>query len=113
MAGIRRREALLNDASFCEVTCLYRDAANFKCWGSFVVKGDLSVSDLTPHLIDGEFFIPSRIGIPDLTPEVWTEFDHEYHEIDAVEWTAPAPFAFSASHLVELMRSQSVNEWRR
>jgi hypothetical protein len=98
---------------FFEVSYLYRDAANFKCRGSFVVKGPLSLGELTPYLIEEEHFIPELVGIPSLTPDHWTELDHEYHEIEAIEPTEPGPFAFTAAQFITRMKHQGAREWRR
>lgn len=103
----------MTDIAYFEVTYLYRDAANFKCRGSFAVKGPLALDDLYPHMIEKEFFIPELVGIPALTPDMWTEHDHEYHEIECIEPTEPTFYAFTAEQLVERMRQQSAREWRR
>ena len=67
---------------------LYRDASNYKQHGSVVFRGTISLKDIRPLLIDGEYFIPSQAGIPDLQHkfkdqgfEYPTEDDHAWHEI--------------------------------
>ena len=100
------------DNPYCKVTYLYRDAANFKCWGSFVVKGSLCLDDLTAHMIDREFFVPELIGVPPLCPEFKTEIDHDYHEVNLIEPSPAAPYAFTAEELIERMRQRSEVEWQ-
>lgn len=67
---------------------LYRDASNYKQHGRVVFRGTISLKDIRPLLIDGEYFIPSQAGIPDLQHkfkdqgfEYPTEDDHAWHEI--------------------------------
>ncbi|HBA60924.1 MAG TPA: hypothetical protein DCZ92_08905 [Elusimicrobia bacterium] len=67
---------------------LYRDASNYKQHGSVVLQGAISLKDIQPLLIDGEYFIPSQAGLPDLQHkfkdqgfEYPTEDDHAWHEI--------------------------------
>lgn len=96
---------------FFEISYLYRDASNYKCWGTFVVKGSISIHDLRPYLIDQEYFIPQRIGVPALTPEEFSEDDHLFHEIHSTRQCAKAPYAFTADELVERVRSCSRRGW--
>ena len=67
---------------------LYRDASNYKQHGSVVLRGTISLKDIRHLLIDGEYFIPSPAGLPDLQPkfkdqgfEYPTGDDHEWHEV--------------------------------
>lgn len=98
---------------FCEISYLYRDAANFKCWGSFVVKGNICLSDLTEHMIDKEYFIPEMAGIPKLNPDEWSDDDHDFHEIQSVKSCDRAPYAFTAAELVRIFCEQSRLGWIR
>ena len=67
---------------------LYRDASNYKQHGSVVLRGAISLKDIRPLLLDGEYFIPSQAGLPGLQHkfrkqgfEYPTEYDHAWHEI--------------------------------
>jgi len=73
---------------------LYRDASNYKQFGSVVLQGSISVKDIRPLLIDGEYFIPSQVGLPDLQHkfkeqefEYPTGDDHAWHEIVSMRTT--------------------------
>lgn len=73
---------------------LYRDASNYKQHGSVVLRGEISLKDIRPLLIDGEYFIPSQAELPDLQHkfrdqgfEYPTEDDHAWHEIVSVRPT--------------------------
>ena len=73
---------------------LYRDASNYKQHGSVVLEGAISLKDIRTLLIDGEYFIPSQAGLPDLQQkfkdqgfEYPTEDDHAWHEIVSVRPT--------------------------
>ena len=73
---------------FCVFEYLYRDAANYKAWGTLVLRGAATESDLkvlATHFESGEFFIAEQLGIPPLYAELW-EFsngpsidDHVWH----------------------------------
>lgn len=73
---------------------LYRDAANYKQFGSVVVhpSEDSTLEELDlylkKHLIQEEFFVPCHLGIPQLQTSPYDQhLDHEWHEYDYLEWT--------------------------
>ena len=78
---------------FCVFEYLYRDAANYKAWGTLVLRGAATESDLAvlaTHFESGEFFIAEQLGIPPLYAELW-EFsngpsidDHVWHTFHAL-----------------------------
>jgi len=77
---------------------LYRDASNYKQHGSAVLRGNISLDSIRHLLIDGEYFIPSQIGLPDLQYkfkeqgfEYPTEDDHNWHEIISMQPTIKKP----------------------
>lgn len=106
-----RRSLKRDTDQFFEVTYLYRDAANYKCWGTFVIRGTLQMCDLIEHMISGEFFVPEAVGIPQLTPEHWTEDDHAFHEIHSIESCGSAPCAFTAGELIGAFRRRNKSGW--
>lgn len=68
---------------------LYRDASNYKAWGSLLLKGQVTQADvdaLGKCLEGGEFFIAEQVGVPPVYAELWeisggaTEDDHVWHE---------------------------------
>ena len=53
---------------------LYRDASNYKAWGTMQLKGNASkaeIEELKNTLESGEFFIAEQLGIPPLYAELW------------------------------------------
>ena len=71
---------------------LYRDADNYKMPNSVVVKGLLSEDQkkiIMSSLQDGEFFIPSQVGLPETrVDEFWDrESDHVFFELDEDSFT--------------------------
>jgi hypothetical protein len=69
----------------------YRDAANYKAHGAVLLSGE-ATSDhhrrLRESLIDGEYFIPERVGILSLREQLYgdtgagaTRDDHLLHEL--------------------------------
>ena len=70
---------------------LYRDASNYKVWGSLLLEGAASESDtarLYAVLHDYDFFIAEQVGIPALYEYLWqysdgpNEDDHVWHAFD-------------------------------
>jgi len=69
---------------------LYRDAGNYKNWGDvvFLYSGGCDASYLAQKvrtsLIDGEFFVAEKAGVPDLKFPIHVDsLDHEWHEFHA------------------------------
>jgi hypothetical protein len=94
-----------------KVVYLYRDAGNYKFWGEFHIVGELSLDDLKPHLLHGEYFIPERIGLPSLVPEVQNEDDHLLHEFSYIELTGTMPYLVAATEFVERVRLANTQGW--
>lgn len=68
---------------------LYRDAGNYKIWGSLLLSGAVTAEEENAFRasLDSEaFFIAEELGIPPLNRELWnlsggpTEDDHGFHE---------------------------------
>ena len=70
---------------------MYRDASNYKKFETVIVKGKLKYLDLEPYLHEGEFFIPSTIGLKDLQDLPYTEDDHIWHTISEIYYTSLPP----------------------
>lgn len=72
-------------------TYLYRDASNYKAHGAVVLSGAVTPEHkrrLRASLIDGEYFIPEKVGLPSLRERLYeysdgspTEDDHVLHEL--------------------------------
>ncbi len=68
---------------------LYRDAGNFKAFGSIALEGRIDDADreaIRAKLDSGEFFIAEQIGVPPLYEQLYqwshgpTASDHCWHE---------------------------------
>lgn len=68
---------------------LYRDAGNYKAWGSLLLRGSVTPeceAELRSYLDSGEFFVAEAVGVPLVNRELWkwsggpTEDDHGFHE---------------------------------
>lgn len=77
-----------------ELTYLYRDAANYKNWGTVVFSNtqDMTLSDIESAArrgaIDGAWFVAQDVGLLDLRPEDWDdEIDHDWHELHSLSET--------------------------
>ena len=71
--------------SATRVTYLYRDASNYKYWGTFSLAGELDVQGLRKWMFEGEYFVPELVGLENLIPNPQNEDDHELHSIEQVE----------------------------
>jgi len=88
---------------------LYRDAGNFKNWGSVVFSNPNSISAkkaaslAATVLIDQIYFVANKVGVPDLHfHDHNSELDHGWHEV----------FAFqSTEELVNDPQKRSVEEF--
>ena len=72
---------------------LYRDAGNYKTWGSLLLEGASHTDDITKLCASfdgGEFFNAEQLGIPSLRERLWvgtggpTEDDHAWHEFAGI-----------------------------
>ena len=64
-----------------KITYLYRDASNYKVWNEQVLKGTITddqIRIICGCLLDGEFFIPFKVGLPEDRFASWTVDDHEF-----------------------------------
>ena len=106
----------------CVFQYLYRDAANYKAWGTLVLRGVATESDLevlATHFESGEFFIAEQLGIPPLYAELW-QFsngpgidDHVWHTFHALrpasEEDAKGPTFDTVKKLISKIRA--VKTW--
>ncbi|MDX2208041.1 MAG: hypothetical protein SFU57_10385 [Gemmatimonadales bacterium] len=76
-------------SSRCRFEYLYRDASNYKAWGSVLLDGQATSATeaaIRARLIDGTWFVAERIGVPTLYRLVWgatgpdEDEDHVWHE---------------------------------
>ena len=77
---------------------LLRDIAPYKQYGTVVLQGAISLSNIRHLLFDKTYFIPSQVGLPDLQHkfeeqgfEYPTDDDHEWHEIVSMRPTVRKP----------------------
>jgi|GEM_PF-3358206 len=68
-----------------QIEYMYRDGGNYKFYGLFQIAGIVSLADIRPHLLHGEYFRPSLIGLDSLVPEKRNDDDHSLHEFVSFE----------------------------
>lgn len=104
---------------------LYRDADNYKAFGSLVLEGPLSEAELErvrELLADDGFFIAEQLHIPSLYHQLYewsggpTEADHCWHQFAAIAIAAEADVPEDAHRwggAREFLRNlEEVEEWR-
>ena len=76
----------------------YRDASNYKVWGTLLLEGVANETDLqvlTSKFESCEFFIAEQLAIPALYEELWkfsngpTNEDHVWHTFYALRAVTP------------------------
>ena len=87
-----------------KVVYQYRDASNFKVQNNCVINGRLSFEQMVrikECCQDGEYFIPSEIGLPEERFSSYTEDDHPFFELLSFEDTdRPAEVTMTPDELV-------------
>lgn len=66
-----------------KINYLYRDGSNYKSHNKVVVAGEITAEHLrriADTLNEGEYFIPSVVGLPENRFETWTDDDHFWYE---------------------------------
>lgn len=87
------------------IVYLYRDASNYKVRNTAVIRGELSEADqqtILSCLEDGEYFIPSQVGLDEERFGSKTEDDHAWFELEPgfAEPTNAVPCDLDCARLV-------------
>jgi hypothetical protein len=100
---------------------MYRDAGNFKAFGTIILEGQLGAADralVRSQLSDGEFFIAEQIGVPPLYDDLyrWSggviESDHCWHEFMGFREIAECPECYPNWTTAEFVsRFAAVTDW--
>ena len=90
---------------------LYRDASNYKEYGTFVLDGDFQICAVQDFLADREFFIPERVGLKSLVPTEKTVDDHYLHSLEGTSTVDVASALMSAELFVERIKRASREGW--
>ena len=102
---------------------LYRDAGNYKCWGSVVFANPDKMTvqkiekRLKTSLFQRELFIASQIAVPQVflyAENNAKQDDHCFHEFESVELTKQKPNDLlnrTIKHLVEQIEEESNKGW--
>jgi len=106
----------------CIFEYFYRDASNYKVWGTLLLEGvakEIDLQVLASKFESGELFIAEQLGVPALYADLWefsggpTEDDHVWHTFHALRAVTPddsgAAVFGSVANLVEKIKS--VKEW--
>ena len=92
---------------------MYRDGENYKQYAEVVIKGALTPEQLRPYLYDGQFFLPSEVGLEDLQEYPYRHYDHIWHEPVAADPTNDAPTVeVRAEDLVARFQHAGRTKWK-
>lgn len=94
-----------------KVIYLYRDADNYKFHGSFCLVGVLDIRYIEEYLFDGEYFIPSKVGLDDLQPPEKTAADHFLHEIIEINQQLVPIDNMTAEEFIRRLKSVNSRGW--
>jgi len=95
-----------------EIEYCYRDACNYKKYNSVVLRGNLTYNDIEPFLHEGDFFIPSVVGLEDLQDEPFTVNDHIWHGIYEISETKSIPnIKITSNELLQNFKEAKQNNW--
>ncbi|MBX9757685.1 MAG: hypothetical protein K2Y29_02835 [Beijerinckiaceae bacterium] len=100
-------------AELFEVTYLYRDPSNYKFWGTFVLRGEFKIDELSNYLVGSECFVPTRIGLPSLVPDPCDADDHDLHEFGSVTLLNDGAADYLASDFAQLIIAANDEGWFR
>lgn len=109
-------------AEFSVFDYLYRDASNYKAWGSLLLEGSATEEDievLRVQLDGGEFFIAEQVGVPTLYAELWqlsdgpSDDDHVWHTFHELRPASPEDISKAPwGRVVDLVaRFKSISKW--
>jgi hypothetical protein len=99
---------------------LYRDADNYKEWGSIVFGGEITdeLRNRFVRALEGEeFFIADQIRVPELFPDTWPVYaaDHCWHAFSDFELTAETQddrFSRTIEEFVREVECAGADGWR-
>lgn len=90
---------------------MYRDASNWKCWGTAVIDGELSLEQLQPYLFDNDFFVPHEVGLDHLLDQPMNEDDHYLHSFVDFESVSGEEPLCSTGEFVARFKSAHERGW--
>jgi hypothetical protein len=91
---------------------LYRDACNYKTYNEVIISGSVGFEEIQPYLRDETFFIPSEVGLTDLQDDVFSIYDHIWHEINSIQATDSDPTVdLRAVSLIAKFKLAHRNNW--
>ncbi len=93
------------------VEYMYRDAANFRFYGKFVVSGKFGMEDISRYLFDNEFFVPHEVGLEHLLDLPMNQNDHFLHSFTSFTSIHGSEPKCGADELVERFKTADEKGW--
>jgi hypothetical protein len=88
-----------------EIYYMYRDGGNYKQHETVVVAGIVTKEQLLEHCDEGQYFLPTQVGLCALQERMCSDLcdlDHAWHELCEVERTTKEPtIRVTAEELLE------------
>jgi hypothetical protein len=97
------------------VTYSYTDAGNYKFYGYFCVSDKFSVSEISHCLIQNQYFVPAKVGLPTLVPCFRNSDDHLLHEFVSTDYfkSEKVEFMVDKKKFINLTRTAKNMGWFR
>lgn len=92
---------------------MYRDAGNYKFYGTFCLSGSLTKKEIEQYLINGEYFIPTEVGLNSLVPSHMNSDDHMLHEFISFTGSAVDDCLMDTTDFISLVKTAHKAGWFR
>ena len=117
VATVLRKD--LNSNMNTKIAYMYRDGSNYKQCDEVVFEGEITEVELRTILDnrdEGQFFIPSQVGMEDLQPRMLSypsDADHVWHELNRedITLTSDAPTGSNPVSIKDFVRLWDGIEW--
>lgn len=93
------------------VEYMYRDAGNYKFYGSFCLSGIVTMHEIEKYLIHNEYFVPAEIGLNSLVPEQMNSDDHLLHEFVSFCHLIADRHTMSKAKFIRLVKNAHKTGW--
>lgn len=101
-----------------KIEYLYRDIANWKQYGEAIFRGEITEEEknaILDNLHEGNFFIPSQVGLNSLQegmPKESKDMNHIWHDLDADDIKLTSEEPTQAKTITEFAQLFNNIQWK-